>query len=157
MRFAVLLSLFALPLLAGCLPAAIDPPVLMTSAAFAPTAIAHLSTPTALQASAERMEEGLRLYRAQYCGVCHQLKTAQTSGQFGPSHDRMAYTAQSRLLDPDYRGPSATPDDYLRESILTPEIYIVDGYGLSSHHMPSFAHLTPQEIEALVYLLAHQR
>ncbi|MBX3054732.1 MAG: c-type cytochrome [Caldilineaceae bacterium] len=122
-----------------------------------PTVIARLSTPTALQASAERMDEGLRVYRAQYCGVCHQLAVGGTTGQFGPSHNGMAWTAQRRLLDPTYTGSASTPDEYLHESILSPEVYIVDGYADSSHHMPSYAHLSSAEIDALVYLLGHQR
>ncbi len=143
--------------LGGCTPAAVDPPALITSIAFAPTAIAQLSTPTAMQVSVERLNDGLRVYRAQYCGVCHQLSAGATTGQFGPSHDGMAWTAQRRLLDPMYTGQAATPDAYLRESILSPEAYIVDGYEVSSHHMPSFAHLSAAEIDALVYLLGHQR
>lgn len=143
--------------LAGCLSAPMDPPTVMTSVAFAPTAIARLSTPTALRASAEKMDEGLRTYRSQYCGVCHQLSAGGTTGQFGPSHDGLAWIAQRRILDPAYAGQAATPQEYLRESVLSPEVYIVDGYADSSHHMPSYAHLTSAEIDALVYLLEHQR
>ena len=69
----------------------------------------------------------------------------------------MAWTAQNRILSPSYGGQAVTPQEYLRESILSPEVYIVDGYADSSHHMPSYAHLTSTEIDALVYLLEHQR
>ncbi|HRJ42148.1 MAG TPA: hypothetical protein PL105_09710, partial [Caldilineaceae bacterium] len=151
MRHFVLLSLLVL-VLAGCLPASIDPPPLMTGMAFVPTVIARLATPASLQASTEEMTKGLQIYRAQYCGVCHQLSAAQTTGQFGPSHDGMARTAQNRLLDPRYSGRAATPDEYLAESILKPEAYVVDGYEVSSHHMPSYAHLPGEQIDALVYL-----
>lgn len=143
--------------LAGCMPGDFSPPALMTGVAAAPTVIARLSTPTALQASPERLAEGLRVYRAQYCGVCHQLRAAETTGQFGPSHDRMAWIAQTRLLNAAYTGSASTPSEYLSESILTPDAYIVEGYESSSHHMPSYAHLPPGDIEVLVYLLAHQR
>lgn len=152
--FVILLS--ATLCLSGCMSVPVDPPLLMTSVAFAPTAIARLSTPTALQASAERMDEGLRVYRAQYCGVCHQLTVGGTTGQFGPSHDSLAWTAQRRLLDPVYTGQATTPHEYLRESILSPEVYIVDGYADSSHHMPSYAHLSSSEIDALIYLMENQ-
>lgn len=154
------LSLFVLSIslcLAGCLPVAVDPPALMTGVAFAPTAIARLATPTALHASTEKLDEGLRIYRNQYCGVCHQLAVGGTTGQFGPGHDGMAWIAQRRVLDPSYAGQAATPQEYLRESILSPEVYIVDGYADSSHHMPSYAHLSSSEIDALIYLLEHQR
>jgi len=143
--------------LTGCMSGTVDPPALMTGAAIAPTVIAKLSTPTALHASTEQLAEGLQVYRAQYCGVCHQLAAAQTAGQFGPNHDKVARAAQLRLLDPAYEGQADTPDGYLRESILLPEAYIVDGYAVSSHHMPSYAHLSPAEVDALVYLLAHQK
>jgi len=134
-----------------------SPPALMTGAASSPTVIARLSTPTALQVSPERLAEGLQVYRAQYCGVCHQLSIAETTGQFGPSHDKMAQTAQNRVLHPAYTGSASTPEEYLSESILTPEAYMVEGYEISSHHMPSYAHLPPGDIEALVYLLVHQQ
>ncbi len=143
--------------LAGCISGPIEPSVLMTGVAMVPTAIARIATPTALHASTAQLAQGLRVYRAQYCGVCHQLSVAETAGQFGPSHDGMARTAPTRLLNPAYTGTASTPDAYLRESILTPEAYVVDGYALSSHHMPSYAHLSRAEIDALVYLLAHQR
>jgi len=129
----------------------------MTSVAFAPTAIARLSTPTAFQVSNESLDAGLRVYRAQYCGVCHQLNVAETTGQFGPSHDAVARLAQARLLDTAYTGRASLPDEYLRESLLQPEAYIVEGYEVSSHHMPSYAHLSSDDIESLVYLLAHQK
>lgn len=155
-RLSLLVLSFALSL-AGCMSGSIEPSVLMTGVAMAPTAMARMATPTALHASTAQLEQGLRVYRAQYCGVCHQLSVAETTGQFGPSHDGMARTAQARLLNSGYTGSASTPDEYLSESILTPEVYIVDGYAVSSHHMPSYAHLSPQEIDALVYLLAHQR
>jgi LysM repeat protein len=125
--------------------------------AFELKAIDQLSTPTPLHALAQELDEGLRTYRSQYCGVCHQLTVGGTTGQFGPSHDGMAWTAQNRILSPSYGGQAVTPQEYLRESILSPEVYIVDGYADSSHHMPSYAHLTSTEIDALVYLLEHQR
>ena len=143
--------------LTACLSAPVDAPALMTGVAVAPTVMARLITPTALHASTAQLEQGVRVYRAQYCGVCHRLGVAETTGQFGPSHDGMARTAQNRLLSPAYTGSGSTPDDYLRESILTPEVYIVDGFATTSHSMPSYAHLSPEDIDALVYLLAHQR
>lgn len=143
--------------LAGCQPGAFSPPALMTGVATSPTVVARISTPGSGQASPERLAEGLRVYRAQYCGVCHQLSAAETTGQFGPSHDEMARIAQERVLHPAYTGSASTPAEYLSESILTPDAYIVDGYEISSHHMPSYAHLSPGDIEALVYLLAHQQ
>lgn len=157
MRHALLLFVLVLLLPAACLPVSVDPPALMTGVAFAPTVIARLATPTAIHASTEELAEGLRVYRAQYCGVCHRLRAGETVGQFGPSHDGMAWTARRRLLSGEYTGAATTPDEYLRESILDPEAFIVEGYQSSSHHMPSYAHLPAEEIEALVYLLAHQR
>ncbi len=155
-RLCLLLLAAALSL-AGCTSVSLDPPAMMTSVAVAPTVIAKLSTPTALQASTEKMEQGVVVYRSQYCGVCHRLTAAETTGEFGPSHDGLAWTAQARLMDPGYVGHATTPTDYLHESIVAPDLYFVEGYELSSHHMPSYVHLQPQEIEAIVYLLAHQR
>ena len=157
MERVALLMLSIVLVLAGCVSVTLDPPAVMTGVAMAPTVMARLITPTALHAETSQLAEGLRVYRAQYCGICHRLGVAATTGQFGPSHDGMARTAQNRLLNSSYAGQAFTPDEYLRESILTPEVYIVDGFADSSHHMPSYAHLSGGEIDARVYLLGPQR
>lgn len=99
---------------------------------------------------------GITIYRANYCGVCHELPAAETRGTFGPTHANMGATAAERLLDPTYGGQATTPAEYLAESILQPAAYLVPGYATSAHPMPSFAHLPAADIAALVELLLAQ-
>jgi mono/diheme cytochrome c family protein len=102
------------------------------------------------------LAHGVEVYRAHYCGSCHALTAASTRGTFGPAHDDMGLVAARRIADPDYVGGATTVEEYLRESLLDPRAYIVEGYQITQHHMPAYTHLTPAEIDALVYLLAHQ-
>lgn len=99
---------------------------------------------------------GLAVYRAQYCGVCHLLDAAETRGTFGPPHNGMAAIAAERLSDSAYTGAATTPAEYIYESIVDPQIYLVPGYATTQHRMPSFAHLDEASLDALVaFLLAN--
>lgn len=102
------------------------------------------------------MAAGLAVYRAQYCGVCHELAAAGTTGTFGPSHNGLGATADARLVAADYTGAAATPAEYIYESIVTPELYIVPTYALTSHRMPPYGHLPAADLAALVAFLAAQ-
>lgn len=96
------------------------------------------------------------MYRANYCGVCHQLAAAGTRGTFGPSHAGMGKIAAERIADSTYGGDATTPAEYIAESILVPTAYFVPGYAATAHPMPSFAHLPEADIAALVDLLLAQ-
>jgi nitric oxide reductase subunit C len=99
---------------------------------------------------------GLAAYRAQYCGVCHTLNAAETRGTFGPEHNGMEQTAATRLADPNYSGTATSPAEYVHESIVDPQAYIVPGYATTSHRMPSYAHLDTATLDALVAFLLAQ-
>lgn len=114
-----------------------------------------LSTTTALDQAA-LVDHGYAVYLKQYCGVCHQLAAAATTGAFGPPHDGMARIAAARVQDPAYTGKATTAAAYLRESILEPEAYTVPEYTLTAHRMPAFTHLSQEEIDALVAMLLTQ-
>lgn len=105
----------------------------------------------------EKAEQGLQVYKASYCGLCHQNTAAGTKGIFGPPHDGIAVIAEARILDPYYRGKAKTAEDYIRESILEPEIYQVPGFELSPHRMPNYKHLAENELDALIFFLLHQQ
>ncbi len=98
-------------------------------------------------------EEGLAVYQAQSCGVCHTYAAAQSTGTFGPPHDGLAETALLRLQDPRYRGAATTPAEYVRESILQPEAYRMEGYQMARMPMPAYTHLSTEEVNALVIFL----
>lgn len=96
---------------------------------------------------------GVEVYRANYCGACHALTAAGTTGTFGPPHDGMAAIAAERLHDPAYTGAATTPAEYVHESIVDASRYLTPGYRRSAHPMPSFDHLPEADLEALVDLL----
>lgn len=108
-------------------------------------------------ATAALVASGREAYRRQYCGLCHRLDAAETSGEFGPTHNGMGVTAGERIRDPSYTGIATTPEAYIRESILDPDGYIVPGYGGSRFRMPAYTHLDEAEVEALVQMLLEER
>lgn len=149
MRTILLLAIFSVTLLlAECDPAILEQ--------FAQSAQVATHTEDTMP-DPQRIEQGRQIYLAQYCGTCHQLDAANTRGTFGPEHNQAALHAEQWISDPRYSGSATTTEDYLRESILEPQVFYTPGYEATSHHMPSYAHLPDDDIEALVYLLSHQR
>ena len=102
-------------------------------------------------------EQGKQVYLSQYCGVCHTLAAAGTGGVFGPAHDGIGRQANERIGDPRYKGSATTAEDYIRESIVAPNIFVAAGAGPGHQAMPPFAHLPAADIDALVYFLSQQR
>lgn len=102
------------------------------------------------------VEAGLAVYRQQYCGVCHELDAAGTRGTFGPTHHGLGATAAQRILSTGYSGYATNAAEYIRESLLDPQIYIVEGYGATPHRMPPYTHLDSASLGALVAFLLAQ-
>jgi hypothetical protein len=69
----------------------------------------------------------------------------------------MGLTAEQRIQNPNYTGTATTAAEYIRESLLDPQVYLAEGYEQSRHHMPAFTHLSEAEVNALVALLLQQR
>ena len=104
-------------------------------------AIAWLVSPSPAQA-ADASSGGARLFLSQLCAACHQsgssLLAPDLNGIFGTSRP---------LAD----GSQVTADeDYLRRSILQPQVEIVKGYSAA---MPPYGHLTEDQIDQLVAYL----
>lgn len=100
------------------------------------------------------VDRGLMAYQENYCGLCHTYNYATTQGVFGPPHNAMSVIAGARIADPKYSGDAQTGYEYIRESLLQPELYVVPGYTMARHRMPSYQHLAEEDIEALSYLLS---
>lgn len=100
------------------------------------------------------LARGLGVYRAASCGVCHTLEAADTHGAFGPPHDGLAGTIQQRFADGSYTGSARDVRAYLRESLLSPDAYLVPEYAGSRYLMPAATNLNPEDLEALISLLA---
>jgi mono/diheme cytochrome c family protein len=120
------------------------------------TTTATLSPITQPEISPALGAEGLQIYRDQYCGICHQSTAAGTGGTFGPTHDGLATAAAQRIQDASYHGAATTVAGYLHESLIEPQRYIVPGYELTPHRMPSYSFLTAQQLDALVKFLHEQ-
>lgn len=103
-----------------------------------------------------RIEHGVEVYRANYCGTCHTLAIANTRGTFGPAHDDAGSHAADYIALATYTGTATTAADYIRESLLEPSIFHTPGHEATHHPMPPFTHLSDEDIDALVYLLANQ-
>lgn len=133
---------------------ALTAPVTLTATVSLTSALAISATPAIDQAAL--IQHGYAVYLKQYCGVCHQLDAAATTGAFGPSHNGVAHIAAARVEDPAYTGKATTAAAYLRESILEPDAYMVPEYILTAHRMPAFTHLSQDEVNALVAMLLAQ-
>jgi mono/diheme cytochrome c family protein len=103
------------------------------------------------------LTEAIAIYRRSYCGTCHTLSIAETTGTFGPNQGSAGLVAEQRIHDPNYTGSATNAADYLLESLVDPQAYIVAGYELSRHNMPPFTHLSEEELQAIVYLLLQQQ
>lgn len=124
--------------------------------ASAPPGAAPDRAPWTMPAVPEVIADGIRVYRANYCGTCHRSTLAGTAGIFGPGHDSMAVYAARRLDDPGYTGRATTPAEYVRESIVDPVAWRVPGYERTRFLMPAYTQLTHSEVDALVRMLLWQ-
>ncbi|MCB9136800.1 MAG: cytochrome c [Caldilineaceae bacterium] len=113
--------------------------------------------PPADEPDIEQMNNGRTVYLNNYCGTCHTLAAIDARGVFGPSHDHIATIATERIANPLYRGKAATGEEYIRESILEPGIYIAPGGMLAHQQMPPFSQLSQEDLDSLVYFLMQQK
>jgi cytochrome c2 len=98
---------------------------------------------------------GLEAYHAYYCGVCHTLDKAETKGTFGPPHNGLAARVANYFVDGTYKGAARNPAEYVHESLVDPQVFIVPGYATTSHRMPNYSYLDDATLNALVaFLLA---
>jgi cytochrome c2 len=87
---------------------------------------------------------GVRLIFRYECGKCHQINALPgINGKMGPTLDGLAARASKRI-------PGMNAEHYIRQSLIEPQAYTVEGYLKS---MPSYTNLPPQELEELVQYL----
>lgn len=105
-------------------------------------------------------ERGRQLYLQQTIGAsgapgcitCHSLEEGRVL--VGPSHARVARRAAQVVSDGSYQGSGQTAADYLRESILDPDAYVVPGFDANLMYENYREALTDEQIDDLVaYLL----
>ncbi len=129
--------------------------VTITTIGAATTTLA-LSTTTPVTSTVAPLADGRTLYRQYYCGICHQSTGAGTRGTFGPSHDGLGAIAAQRWQEPTYQGDATTAAEYLHESLVDPQRFVVPGYELTPHRMPAYSFLPPEELTILVTWLSQQ-
>ena len=85
---------------------------------------------------------GKALFASNGCVSCHTYKPAGSKATVGPDLDKL----------PQYAKQAKQPlDAFVRKSIVDPNAYIQPGYPKGV--MPSFAHLSPSDVSALVQYL----
>lgn len=93
------------------------------------------------------------------CAVCHALKGTSAKGVAGPELTHIGSVSVTRVADADYTGEATDPAEYIRESILDPDVYVVPGAGHGepgSSIMPAATGtaLAQRELDNLVRYLA---
>lgn len=102
---------------------------------------------------------GEQLYRLQSIGrtdapgciTCHSTEPGVR--KVGPSHAGLAGRAAERIRSPDYTGTAQSAEQYLRESIVQPNAFVVPGYAADVMFQRYEAVLTPGQIDDLVAFL----
>ena len=89
---------------------------------------------------------GEQIFTAAGCASCHTFQPAGSQANIGPNLDELAAAAGDRE-------PGKSAEDYVREAILQPEAFTVEGFNQGV--MPSYeGRLTDAQVDALTeYLL----
>jgi len=117
----------------------------------APAAIAPaVSQPAAAPGKGDAVN-GEKVFNTQACNACHSLKEGEKI--VGPSLYHVGQTAANRIKDSGYRGKAKTTEEYLRESMVDPNAYIVPGYAAGIMIQDFAKKLSPQDLQDLIAFL----
>ena len=90
---------------------------------------------------------GREIFQSAGCNACHTLGDAEAQATVGPELNQLAAVAADRE-------PGKTAEDYVKEAIVDPPAFVVDGYSGDTMPKTYEDQLTPEEIDTLVkYLL----
>ena len=92
---------------------------------------------------------GEALFRQNGCHACHAVVAGVDTPNVGPNLAGLGIQAAQHLANPAYTGQADSVEAYLQESILLPEIYLVEGFQPIMPNTYS-AVLTDEQVEALV-------
>lgn len=153
-------------------PGATPTPIPATVTAPAPTATeapvpAARETPAASATPTSGLRgdpaHGARLFASLPCSSCHDITRPFPGGDICPNLGNIASEAERIVRLPEYRGRATNAAEYIRESILNPNAYIVPGEqyrtadGQSVMPKTFGQTLTPSEIDDLVAFLLQQK
>lgn len=85
------------------------------------------------------------------CTTCHSLEPGKVI--VGPSHANVASRASEVTQDPNYQGNAKTVEEYLRESIVAPDVYTEEGFATGVMYQKYGDDLSEQEMADLVAYL----
>lgn len=97
---------------------------------------------------------GEALTKSQACTACHI--DAPTGPAWLPTADQpgIGDRAATRITEPTYTGAASTPEQYLLESIVDPNVYVVDGFAANIMPQTYGDNLTSQDVaDVIAYLL----
>lgn len=126
---------------------------------FAAACLLPLALLSACGGKAGDPERGRQLYlqrtigarEAPGCVTCHSLEEGRVL--VGPSHARIAQRAAEVVGSENYQGSATTIVEYLRESIVDPDAYVVPGFDPNLMYENYREALTEDQIEDLVAFL----
>jgi mono/diheme cytochrome c family protein len=113
--------------------------------------IESLPTPTPRPEEADDpVARGLVVYNERGCFACHTIEGI-SAGLVGPNLTQIGTDAASRI-------PDLTAEEYIRQSILDPNAFVVEGFTAPSAMPANFGDLiSPEQLDDLVaFLLAQQ-
>jgi cytochrome c oxidase subunit 2 len=93
--------------------------------------------------------DGKQVFTENGCGGCHQLADAGSSGTTGPNLDQLASSAREN-------GGGKSLEEYVRESIVSPNAVVVEGFPEGTMPQNYGRDLSPEQIDALVAYLVEQ-
>lgn len=106
-----------------------------------------------------QQEKGKQVYLgAAGCQACHAIRGV-SAGAVGPTLNKIATTSEQRIKDPNYKGAAKTALDYIRESIVNPNAFVVaecpQGACLANVMPATFGQTIPAaDLDALVDYLS---
>lgn len=124
-----------------------------------PTKVEQAS-PAAAAAGEGDVARGKVLFATNKCDSCHDISNPFPGGEYGPNLGNISTEALNVIALPDYQGTATNAAEYIRESVLMPNIYIVpgpnyiDAPGVSAMTQDFGESIPPQDLNDLIaYLL----
>ena len=84
------------------------------------------------------------------CATCHSL---DGSALVGPSQQGLVARAEAAIASAEYKGTAKTVAEYLRESIVSPDVFVEQGFTAGVMYQNFGKELSEQEIKDLVSFL----
>ena len=92
------------------------------------------------------------------CGGCHTIQGVEgMAGVVGPDLSQIGANAAQRLEDPAYTGSATTPEEYIHESIVQSDLFVVADYPAGVMPLTFGDTLSPEDLDAMINFLASRQ